>query len=283
MICAWQSFLGILPQWMRQDVDKLGSEGLQELRLHLNAPPILRLQNRTITIKRNISAEDMQFCVNSASRYSPWTAGTATNGYITAPGGHRIGLCGKATTSAGSITGTHGLTSLCLRVARDYPGIASSLSGTNTSILIIGSPGCGKTTLLRDLIRQRSNAGKFCAVVDEREEIFPRVGGQFCFSPGRNTDVLSGSKKTEGIDTLLRTMGPDTIAIDEITAQEDCQALLQAGWCGVSLLATAHAGSREDLEQRPIYRPILESRLFDTIIVLNRDKSWRAERLDICS
>ena len=75
-------------------------------------------------------------------------------------------------------------------------------------------------------------------------------------------------------------MGPDTIAIDEITAYEDCQALLQAGWCGVSLLATAHAGSREDLLRRPVYRPIIESGLFDTLLVLSGDKTWHAERLN---
>ena len=74
-------------------------------------------------------------------------------------------------------------------------------------------------------------------------------------------------------------MGPETIAVDEITAAEDCQALLHAGWGGVRLLATAHAGGRRDLYQRPVYRPIIESRLFDTVVVLQQDKSWRTERM----
>lgn len=283
MICAWKSFISILPLWMRQDVDRLGKGKLQELRLRLNSPPILIMQDKTISLSRNISAEDMLFCINTASKYSPWTSNTAKNGYITAPGGHRIGLCGRGGASAGVITGIHGVTSLCLRVSRDFPGIASSLSKDNTSVLIIGRPGSGKTTFLRDLIRQKSTSGAICAVVDEREEIFPRVNSEFCFDTGVNTDVLSGCKKSEGIDMVLRSMGPDVIAIDEITAQEDCLALMNALWCGVTLFATAHAGSVEDLLRRSIYRPILESHLFDRIVVLNRDKSWRLERLKKCS
>lgn len=280
MICAWQSFLNILPLWLRQEVDRLGKDHLEELRLRLNSPPILKLNNTVKQIGRKITAQDMHFCVNTASRYSPWTAATAAKGYITAPGGHRIGLCGNAAGAAGSITQISGLTSLCIRIARDFPGIADNIQTGEKSLLIIGKPGSGKTTLLRDIIRKRGqNASRSVAVVDEREEIFPRVNGDFCFSVGRNTDVLSACSKSSGIDTVLRTMGPSTIAIDEITAQEDCEALLQAGWCGVSLLATAHAGSREDLHRRPIYKPIIESGLFDTLLVLGEDKSWRAERL----
>jgi stage III sporulation protein AA len=265
---------------MRESVDNLGKDNLQELRLRLNSPPLLKLRNSEFQIDREVTAEDLHFCVNTASQYSPWTAETASRGYITAPGGHRIGLCGNAAGSSGSITSIHGLTSLCLRVARDFPGIAAGVPNADNSVLIIGKPGSGKTTLLRDIIRRRSS--KNCvAVVDEREEIFPRINGGFCFSIGKNTDVLSGSGKATGINNVLRTMGPHTIAIDEITAREDCQALLHAGWCGVNLLATAHAASREDLLSRPVYRPIVEKKLFDTLLVLNADKSWRTERMNI--
>ena len=73
---------------------------------------------------------------------------------------------------------------------------------------------------------------------------------------------------------LLRTMGPDIIAVDEITAAEDSSALLQAGWCGVSLIATAHASDRIDLLNRPIYKPIIQSRLFDCLVKMQYNKTW---------
>lgn len=280
MKCAWQAFINLLPVRMRESVDKQGRDTLQELRLRLNAPPEMVTQKGSICLEMCVSAEDLHFCINVASRYSPWAAGTVQHGFITAPGGHRIGLCGNAVTNNGTMTSVHPLTSLCLRVARDFPGIADRASGYNGSILIIGKPGSGKTTLLRDLIRQKSNhiSGSI-AVVDERQEIFPFVHNQSCFPVGKHTDILSGCSKIQGIETVLRNMGPEVIAVDEITAKEDCQALLHAGWCGVTLLATAHAGDRRDLQNRPVYRPIIESGIFDTLLVMNADKTWQAERM----
>ena len=98
---------------------------------------------------------------------------------------------------------------------------------------------------------------------------------------GPHTDVLDACPKALGIPMLLRAMNPQIIAVDEITAAMDCDALLQAGWCGVRLLATAHASSLRDLNSRPLYRPLLESKLFDHFIVLRRDKTWREERMDL--
>lgn len=280
MDCAWQSLLAILPIWMRESVDKLGHTDLQELRLRLNRVPVLKKQEGDVCLQRKITAEDLHFCVNTASRYSPWLADTASYGYITAPGGHRIGICGNAAGTAGSLTDISGLTSLCIRIARDFSGIADRIPEASGSVLIIGKPGSGKTTLLRDLIRLRSTKyGECVSVIDERNELFPRVNGLFCFDIGTNTDILSGCNKQRGIEAVLRSMGPDTIAVDEITAEEDCLALYHAGWCGVRILATAHASNRHDLQNRPMYRTIIESRLFETLIVLNKDRSWYLERL----
>ncbi len=280
MKCAWQAFINLLPVWMRDNVDKQGKGTLQELRLRLNTPPEMVCQDGLVLLEGCVSAEDLQFCINLASRYSPWTSATTQRGFITAPGGHRIGLCGKAVMNHGILNGVHPITSLCLRVARDFHGIANGAANCNGSILIIGRPGSGKTTLLRDLIRQKSNRGAGCiAVVDEREEIFPYVHNQPCFPTGRHTDILSGCSKVQGIETVLRSMGPEMIAVDEITAKEDCEALLHAGWCGVKLLATAHAGNLNDLLHRPVYRPIIESGIFDTLLIIGPDKTWKAERM----
>lgn len=282
MICAWDSFLRLIPAWMRSDVDKLTKDSLLELRIRIQKKPELVTQKGSIWLYKHATGDDIKYCINCASEYSPWSASTVQDGYITGHGGHRIGICGESISSNSVMKGIREPTSICIRVARDFPGIAAAAERYSGSILIIGKPGSGKTTLLRDLIRNVSdNSAGSVAVVDEKQEIFPMFQNIYCFSTGKHTDILSGCRKSQGIQNVLRNMGPSTIAVDEITAEEDCEALVHAGWCGVRLLATAHAANVSDLNKRPVYRPIIESGLFDTILVLQSDKSWYAERLKI--
>jgi len=281
MRCAWQAFLNLLPVSLRQEVDKQGRDTLQELRLRRGRPPELVRQDGSLWLKDTIHQDTLQFVINAGCRYSPWTATTASDGYITAQGGHRIGLCGEVTLHSGKMADVNRVTSVCIRIARDFPGIAKSAPNKG-SLLIIGRPGSGKTTLLRDLIRMRSeNRLGSIAVVDERGELFPSFQGESSFYPGCRTDILSGCPKKQGIPLLLRTMGPETIAVDEITAEEDCIGILQALWCGVDLIATAHAGSIRDFLKRPVYKPLVDSRVFSTVLVMQSDKSWREERIPI--
>lgn len=280
MICAWQSYLNILPLWMRNAVDKHGKFTLQETRLRVNAPPELITQYGAVWLERKATIEDLRFVVNAASKYSPWAAATISNCYITAEGGHRIGICGEVVISNHAITGISAPSSLCIRVARDYEGISDKTNTLDCSVLIIGPPGSGKTTLLRDLIRQASNrSAKHVVVVDEKSEIFPVINHVPCFITGLRTDILTGCPKRQGIEAAIRNMSPQIIATDEITANEDCLALLHAGWCGVKLFSTAHAGSKSDLFTRPVYKPILDHKLFEKLIVLKSDKTWTEERM----
>ena len=157
-------------------------------------------------------------------------------------------------------------------MARDVSGIAAGLPLTG-SMLLLGPPGSGKTTLLRDLIRKVSRS-RMVGVVDERRELFPDG-----FARGENTDVLSGVGKAKGIDMVLRSMGPQTIAMDEVTCPADCEALVRAAWCGVELLATAHASSVRDLKARPVYRPLVQTGLFTRAAVLDRERCWHMEEV----
>ncbi len=278
MRCQWQDVLRVIPLWMRNEVDRLGKLQLQELRLRLGQKPELRMGQSSVQLEGVVSSEDLRYVVNTSSQYSPWAATTISQGYLTIPGGHRIGVCGEAVVYQGSMTGIRNVTGLCIRIARDFPGIAAGAKQLEGSVLILGPPGSGKTTLLRDLIRQRSNASSCSvAVLDERGEIFPNGS----FDVGLHTDVLTGCQKAVGVEMVLRTMGPSCIAVDEITAEEDCKALIQAGWCGVSLLATAHAANKQDLLSREVYRSIVDCALFDTLLVMLPDKSWQLERMKL--
>lgn len=277
MNCAWNALLSILPQSIRQDVDRLGKEKMQEIRLRLDRAVELVLGERRVMLEKTVSKTDIQFVVNNACRYSPWTIESASQGYITAPGGHRIGLSGDVVMKNGEITGFRSIHSLNIRIARDLQGICGRLENCHGSILILGKPGSGKTTLLRDLIRCRARRENV-SVVDTRGEIFPEG---ISFETGPRTDILWGCPKPYGIEMMIRTMCPDTVAVDEITAAGDCEALVQAGWCGVKLLATVHGSDKNDLLQRAVYRPLVESKLFDTLVIMKADKSFVVERMGL--
>lgn len=275
MRCAWKELRSILPGWIADMLDREDQEALNEIRLRLDRPPeLVRGRNRRM-LKGTVKQDDLNFCIQVASRYSPWAAATFGQGFLTAPGGHRIGVCGQTVCREGQVTGFQKIHSLCIRIARDYPGIAAR-GVCDSSVLIIGPPGWGKTTLLRDYIRLLSEKGTHAAVVDERGELFP----EGLFQNGIPADVVSGCSKAQGIEMVLRTMGPEAVAVDEITAEADCEALLRAGWCGVRVIATAHARSRSDLLARPIYKPLVKTGIFDKLMILQPDKTWRMERME---
>lgn len=274
-MCDWKALLSVLPVQLRREVDTMGKDSLRELRLRINSPPELILDGYSRWLVEIVRQEDLDYVLNAASKYSPWCGATACEGYITAPGGHRIGICGDVIYRNGRMDGIRKISSLCIRVARDIRGIADKKLAFRGSTLILGQPGSGKTTLLRELIRIASEK-EIVSVVDERCELFPQD-----FLRGKRMDVLSGCPKAIGMDIVLRSMGPDSIAVDEITAEADCQALLHAANCGVRLFATAHAGSRQDLINRSIYRPLLQNQIFDTLIVLQKDKTYSVERMKI--
>ncbi len=275
MTCAWDALLGILPTWLKPEVDMQYKSTLQEIRLRLNHPVQLCTQAGGIWLSRSPQKEDLQFVLSMASKYSPWASGTTKDGYLTSLGGHRIGICGECVCQNGVMSGFRTITSLCIRVARDFTGISPHKRELGGSVLIIGPPGSGKTTLLRDMLRTVANEYGAVTVVDERGELFP-LQSNFCV--GKQMDVLTGCTKPHGIEIALKTMNPGYIGVDEITSYDDCVALEQIAWCGVKVMATAHAHSRQDLLSRKVYHPLVEKDIFDEIYVLHKDKTWHRER-----
>ena len=280
MNCAWQNLMDILPPRIRNRISTDLQNNLLEIRMRIHKRAKLITQTGTVMLSDLVSESDITYTVNAATRYSPWSATTSVNGFITISGGHRIGIAGEVSVADGRVKSFRTITSLSIRVARQFPGIAEELANLEGSIIILGSPGWGKTTLLRDLIYQKSQKMNQCiAVIDERQELFPIIGNQPVFETGENTDVLSGCPKVAGISMALRTLGPQIIAVDEITHPDDCMAIIESGWCGVDVIATAHAKNKYEYMNRAVYRPLVECKLFRTLVILRQDKSWYLERI----
>ncbi len=216
-------------------------------------------------------------CINKFINYSYYAyEDEMKNGYITLRGGHRVGLCGHVVTENGRVRLLRNISSVNIRHAKEYPGIAAKLAprivasdGRIENTLLVSPPRCGKTTLLRDMIRYFSNQGYIVGVCDERSEIAGMADGLPAFDIGSNTDVMDGCPKAEGMLMLLRSMGPDVIATDEIGKEEDIAAIENALTAGTSLLATIHGGNRKDLEKSRVSH-LIEHGVFQNIIFLDR-------------
>lgn len=192
----------------------------------------------------------------------------------------------------GQVTNLKQISSAVIRISREQKGIGAAVvprlfRGEHfASTLLLSPPGGGKTTLLRDLVRLMSRGEQVppqrIALIDERDEIAVMYRGQPQMDVGPRTDILNGCPKAAAIPMVLRAMNPQIIALDEITVQEDLQAIAQAAGCGVGLLATIHAGSVEELQAKPLYRALLEGRVFRQAVLIRRGSAAGPMQWRIC-
>ncbi len=217
--------------------------------------------------------EELENVLELATRGSVHSAeASIKKGYITVSGGHRIGLCGTYI-KTGAI---RDLSSVCIRIAKPIPSAAAGVfprvlkDGRFLNTIIISPPGHGKTTMLRDLVRRLSDTGFKISLVDERGEIAAKKRGAAQFDVGRCTDIMDGIEKAEGASLMLRSMSPDIIALDEITADEDMKAIVGILNCGVGILATVHGANAEEVFMRPAYQKLKELNVFEKAIILNK-------------
>jgi len=276
----YNSIARILPPRFADALRHLDNK-TEEIRLRVGFRPFVVSGGKEYMISGNVPevlSSDLDAVVSAASEGSVYTsAETMRSGYIPLPNGHRIGICGDAVVECGEIRTFRNLSSLSIRLASQRKCIGVPL---HHSTLILGPPGSGKTTLLRDCIRILSDElGQRVSLVDERCEIAACREGTMQLYCGKHTDVLSGARKAEGMLMMLRTMNPQWIAVDEITRQEDIEAMDQAAYCGVRLVATVHANQREDLEKRPVFRSLLQNNVFRTFLILRGDHVYTMEEV----
>lgn len=197
-------------------------------------------------------------------------------GFVTLRGGHRMGLCGRVITQGQSVRALREISSLCIRVAAQWNGAADRMlpflleeSGRVCSALIVGLPGLGKTTLLRDACRSLSVQGTHVCIVDERSELAAMCAGVSQLDVGPNTDVLDGCSKETGMRWMLRSMSPEVLVTDELGSPMDVQAVLDAARCGVSVLASLHGRDLEAALSRGGMYQLAQSRVFQRYVLLD--------------
>lgn len=276
------------------------AEQVSEIRLRISRPAILMESSREVFLRGDGAYTDkmdqawhpdrqaLSEIVSHLCQYSLYAyEDELRQGYITIEGGHRVGIVGQVVQgSAGSIRTIKHISAINIRIAHQILGAATPVlpyiyrRGSMCNTLIVSPPGCGKTTLLRDLVRQISGGNAYgpartVGVVDERSEIAGCYMGQPQNDLGPRSDVLDACPKALGMMMLLRSMSPAVLAVDELGSGEEIRAVRMAASCGVSLVATIHGMDMQDVQGKPEMGALLSEGIFTCVLVLKRDRQGR--------
>ena len=290
-----EEILKILPEQMTNEIKNIGTNnGINEIRLRINRKVLVITSGIEIFLDTTVNLKDMLDILIKVSKNSIYAIqNDINNGFVVILGGHRIGICGEVVMEDGKIKNIKNINSMNIRVARQIIGAADKVMPyiiDNNSVkntLIISSPGCGKTTMLRDIIRQISNGiprfgfyGKNVGVIDERGEIASVSNGVPNLDVGIRTDVISNIPKYLGIEMIVRSMGENVIATDEIGGIKDIEAIKYAVYSGVKLIFTIHGESIEDVIMKKGISELVNNGVFDIAILLsNKNNPGTIEKI----
>ena len=266
----------------------LDYDKLYEIRLRVGRPLFLTYDGGECFLRSPgqeqyvVTREDLTETLEYVTGYSLYAyEDEIRQGYISVQGGHRVGVTGKVILDRGRIMGMKYISCINVRLSHQIPGCADAVmpyiqSRNHIShTLIISPPRCGKTTLLRDEIRQLSNGregipGVTVGVVDERSELAGSWQGVPQNDLGMRTDILDGCPKAEGMQMLIRSMSPVVVAVDELGKEEDFKAVESVIHCGCRLIASAHGAAMEETLSQPLFRKLWEARVFQRYIFLGK-------------
>lgn len=271
--------------WLRRHPSE--APVVNEIRLRAGFPLSLVYLGTDALLDTTVTRDEIERTLSLVSDCSYYALESEfANGYVTIPGGHRVGLAGQVAVWPDGSVRIREVSGMSFRVARAVRGAGERVAGRLAdgvgrlhSTLIISPPGCGKTTLLRDLCRISAEgfppagiAPSQVGIVDERSEIAACYLGVPQHDLGPRVDVLDRCPKAKGIMMLLRSMGPGVVATDEIGSQEDAQAVATALSAGASVLATCHGENVEQVKRRPYSSWLVSSGYFEQVVVLSRRK-----------
>ncbi len=264
---------------------------IEEIRIRINLPIIVKLAEKEKIIDYKVSTEDINYifqkiCENSIYAYQNQIA----NGFVTIKGGNRVGIVGTAVVQNGKVTNLNYVSGLNFRIAQEIIGCSNKIMSniirgeTIYNTLIIAMPGMGKTTLLRDIIRNLSNGftdgntkikGQNISVIDERGEISATYRGGSQNDLGIRTDVLNDIPKAIGMKMAIRSMAPQIIAADEIGSVDDVNAIQYAICCGIKGIFTAHGNSVEDVKKNTELKSLIDNKIFEKFIIIKKEDGRR--------
>jgi stage III sporulation protein AA len=247
-----------------------------EIRLRAGRPITLEMRDKRLHLHEAVTPSQIADCVREFCGQSVHSCEKQfREGWLTLEGGHRAGFTGTAVLGGGAVTSIRDVSSVNLRIAKQYLGCADELYGRiaanlPSGLLIIGRPMSAKTTILRDLCRQIAATAKV-ALIDERGEIAAARAGAPSLDVGENTDVLNNFPKGEGIMSALRNLSPQWLLCDEIGGEIDAVTALTN--CGVNMVLTAHAGSAREAAANRRIAALLDSGGISHIALLGHGRN----------
>ena len=270
-----------ISRWKLRDIKR---EKLQEIRIRCSQPLFLRYEGQEVECSHIlVSKADVEQIFKWLCGYGVYAyQEEIAKGYLTIQGGHRVGIGGKVLLDvSGKVMHMKYISSLLIRVSHDVRGVADIIldriyqNGNLQSTLILSPPGCGKTTLLRDMVRQVSDGnvydkGRNVSLIDEREELAAVYAGEPVLYVGKRTDVISGCEKSQAMERCLRALGPEVVAVDEIYSEKDADAIKRLNGCGCVILATHHAHSFQEFKEKAFGEKMIELGIFKRFVVLEK-------------